>query len=124
MRYMSSSSSSASSSSFFSAPAESIKRGAEAGRRGSLGGSVLGQDGRKDRGLSGVEGGGWMDQWGRTTGRIQEEVWMRGRAAEREGGVKKRWDIQWICINRRRAGKAAARKPTQACGDPAASPLD
>lgn len=57
---------------------------------------------------------------------MQEEVRMELRATERERGRerRRRWVIQWMCINRRRVGKAAAHEPTQACWDPAASPLD
>lgn len=52
----------------------------------------------------------------------------RGRRAIQRRG-EKRWDIHWICINRKRTGRrareqtAAADKAIQACQNPAARPV-
>lgn len=78
---------------------------------------------RKDRGLT-VGGGHQLE---RTTGRMQEEVRM-GRRGHSETGRREgeeEEDGYPVDMHKQEAsGKVAAAKPTQACRDPAASPLD
>lgn len=98
-------------------------------KRGSLGGSSLGQDLRRPGLLerNHMERDRQQKRWGRSKEEVREE---EGGGTFKERRREKRWDIHWICINRSWTGRrarewtaAAADKAIQACQNPAARPV-